>query len=251
MEKIYRFDESLHLHQLKVKGVWKSLTGCTTVLGVIAKPALIAWSSKMATEYIKNNAPMIEDNDVVGYFVTEDVLQEAKNAHNLRKTDAGCVGTKIHKDISNIIEKAIKESKGKIPKKIKVITPAEKAFCEWAIYNDIKFLETEKNVYSKKMFTGGIIDIIFELDKKIWIGDIKTSKSGIYPENFFQCAGYDLMLSTMSSYKEIEGYVILNIKENGSFTEKRKERVGNHACRKQNMHAHKSRKKRGHHNRLF
>ena len=34
----------------------KEYTGITTVLGVIAKPALISWAAKMAAEYIAENA---------------------------------------------------------------------------------------------------------------------------------------------------------------------------------------------------
>ena len=64
------------------------------------------------------------------------------------------------------------------------------------------------------------MDLVFEIDGEIYIGDIKTG-SGIYPEHFAQCAGYELMLKEMGYGKEIKGHIILNLKKDGTFQEKR------------------------------
>lgn len=223
----YQFNKERHLHQIKIDDKWKNLTGCTTVLSVVAKPALIPWASKMAVEHIRANAkkemlpvPEGEKATEYNYIVSEKLLEEAKSAHSKRKEKAGEWGTGTHEKIEKVITEAIKDNKGFI-KAENIFDKDIKNFVDWACKNKVKFLETEKNIYSEKLFIGGIVDFVCEIDGKIWIGDIKTSNSGIYPEHFWQCAGYDLMLIEMGLYPVIGGYLILNIKENGEFNEKR------------------------------
>jgi hypothetical protein len=48
MKEGFVFDEKKHLYFYD----GKPMTGCTTILGVLAKPALIPWAAKMAVEYI-------------------------------------------------------------------------------------------------------------------------------------------------------------------------------------------------------
>lgn len=216
MEK-YKFEPKRHLHQLSVNGEWKNLTGCTTILSVIAKPALISWAANMAVGYIKENG--IEDDNSEGIWISFKELEEARKAHTKRKEKAGDWGTKVHAEIERYIKNTIAIN-GNAKDKTKY-DESIKNFIDWAVKNKVKFLETEKNIYSEKLFLGGIVDIVCEIDGQKWIGDIKTAKSGIYPENFWQCAGYDLMLKEMKLYPDIKGYLILNLKENGEMLEKR------------------------------
>ena len=212
----YRFNRERHLHQLLVNGEWKNLTGCTTVLGVLAKPALIPWAAKMATEWIRENCKKVNGL----WSVSEKDLEEAKKAHAKRKTDAGAYGTKTHALVEGLIILAIKMNNGFIVEQVGADKSIQN-FIDWAVKNKVKFLETEKNIYSEFLFIGGIVDFVCEIDGQKWIGDIKTAKSGIYPEHFWQCAGYNLMLEEMGLYKDIKGYLILNLKEAGEFEEKR------------------------------
>jgi hypothetical protein len=227
MEK-YRFDRQKHLHQLLVDGEYKNLTGCTTVLAVLAKPALIPWAAKMTVEYIRENCkkdffpvPEGEEPGYYNYSVSEEQLEQAKKAHAKRKTDAGTYGTETHNEISLLIEDAIKNNGGYIKESLNLINKSIINFGEWAVKNKVKFLETEKNIYSEKLWVGGICDVVCEIDGEVWIGDIKTSGSGIYAEHFFQCAGYNIMMEEMGLYPNIKGYLILNLKENGEILEKR------------------------------
>ena len=210
--KEYRFNEQRHLHQLLVDGEWKNLTGCTTVLSVLAKPALIQWSANMAVEYIQEKVKF-----PVNLSDWENVLKEAKTAHRKKKEKAGDLGTQIHAEVESIIKTAIQASEGVIAPQTG--SPQANHFIKWAIDNKVKFLETEKCVYSKSKFLGGIVDIVCEIDGKLWLADIKTG-SGIYPEHFAQMAGYNLMLDEMG-YPKIAGHIVLNLKKDGTFQEKR------------------------------
>ena len=209
--KEYRFNEKEHLHELLVDGEWKALTGCTTILSVLAKPALIPWAAKVAVEFI-------ETAHKSGLELTEQVFRDAKNAHRTKKEKAGDIGTQIHAEIESLIKEAILSPTRQIQGN-KDVSELTQHFVKWAIDNNVKFLESEKHVYSKKMFLGGIVDIVCELDGKLWIADIKTG-SGIYPEHFAQMAGYELMMGEMG-YPEMGGAVVLNLRKDGKFEEKR------------------------------
>lgn len=204
----YEFIKEKHQHFLD----GKQLTGCTTILGILSKPALIQWSANIACEYVRDNLKKLED--------LENVLKDARVAHCKKKEKAGDFGTKTHAEIEKMINDAISENDGYI----RGITVEDKPiinFFKWATENKVKFLASEKNIYSEKLFIGGIVDFICEIDSKVWIGDIKTSKSGIYPENFAQIAGYDLMLKEMKEFDNAIGYLVLNLKEDGEMNEKR------------------------------
>src|SRR3990167_1580215 len=82
---MFEFDEKKHLYTLD----GKPLTGVTSVLNVIAKPALIQWSANMACDYIR-------DNYSVGCAM-ESLLQEARTAHRKKKEGAADIGTRVHK----------------------------------------------------------------------------------------------------------------------------------------------------------
>ena len=56
--------------------------------------------------------------------------------------------------------------------------------------------------------------MIFDMDGKKYIGDVKTA-SGIYNEAFFQMGAYDLCLEEQGY--ETDGYLVINIKKTGGF----------------------------------
>ena len=245
MEK-YRFNKEKHLHELMVDGVWKKLTGCTTVLGILAKPALIQWAAdmtagkfgwtkayeweevdgklkKVETPVAERLQAVVEPLNALKEMNQEDFLKfldDARVAHAKKKEKAGDYGTKTHDTVSEIIKDAIANSEGFI-RSGKNPSKSVQNFIDWAIANKVKFLDTERNIYSEFLFIGGIVDMVFEINGEVWIGDIKTSGSGIYPEHFWQCAGYNLMLEEMGLYPNVKGYLILNLKETGEFLEKR------------------------------
>lgn len=192
----YSFDEETHKHTLD----GKPLSGVTTVLSVIAKPALIQWSANMAVEYIKLNS--LKGN--LGYNVTLEKLEEAKFAHKKKKEKAGDWGSEVHSAIETWIQTQSEEYDERII-----------PFVAWAKENKVKFLESEKNVFSRELWLGGILDLVIELGGKRLIADIKTS-SGIYNEHFFQMAAYDLCLEEMGEPK-VDGYLVLNLKKTGEF----------------------------------
>jgi hypothetical protein len=197
------FNEEAHVYVLD----GKPLTGVTTILGVIAKPALIQWSADMACNYVREKTIDIQ----FGFSIQalETILTEARLAHRKKKESAGTIGTEAHKQIENFIKgKPFDEMTDQVKSMVD-------QFIAWAKEHNVKFLESEKRLFSKEHWYAGTVDFVAEIDGKVWIGDIKTS-SGIYPEYFFQTAGYQLALQENGEYPEIEGHVIVNIKKDGS-----------------------------------
>lgn len=213
----YRFNEKGHVHEILIDGVWRRVTGCTTILGVIAKPALIPWAAKSVVEWIRENVQIVNGL----WQVNDEQLEEAKSAHRKKKEKAGDWGTGVHASIEILIKNAI--TNGGMISDIHVSSEdysiALNQFVKWAVDNKVKFLESEKGVYSKTNFMAGIVDIICEIDGNRWLADIKTG-SGIYAEAFWQMGGYDIMLEEMGQPK-VSGYLVLNLKKDGSFEEKR------------------------------
>jgi CRISPR/Cas system-associated exonuclease Cas4 (RecB family) len=200
----YEFNESEHIHTLN----GKPLMGVTTVLSVISKPALVPWAAKTVVDYIIEKAEF-EGLEPAHYKVSEELLQEAKSAHRVKKETAGDWGTGVHKSI----EEWIKEKK--LPELDFEGLKGFLKFIFWAEKEEVKFLESEKHIYSKELWVGGIVDLVIEIKGKKYIADIKTS-SGIYNEAFFQMAAYDLCLKEMGEGKDIAGYIVINLKKDGT-----------------------------------
>jgi len=140
--------------------------GVTTVLGVLAKPALVPWANKLGLQGIE-----------VGKFV--DSL--------------GDVGTLCHNIIECYLTKKKVDYADYTPNQRVLAENASKKFFEWEKKNDFKFLKSELQLVSEKYMFGGTCDIYCELNGKKTLIDIKTSK-GCYPEHFTQVSAYKLLL---------------------------------------------------------
>lgn len=203
----------------------KRMTGVTTILGVLAKPALIPWAARMAVEYIQNH-PETHRPTSEKIETWNSVLEEAKTAYAKKRDEGAEKGTDTHALVEEFIKEAIVGFDWRVtPGKYKPIRP----FIEWAAQEQIRFLGSEVQLYSKEMFVAGTADFIFEKDGKTYIGDIKTYKKIWDRTPFYQCAGYSLMWEEMKKsekdeetlgtvgvklglhQKLISGYVIFNL----------------------------------------
>lgn len=201
-DKKFEFNEKKHIYTLD----GKPLYGVTSVLGVIAKPALIQWSANMACEYVDRHWHKDISKEELA-----DILKEAKQAHKKKKEGSADIGTKVHK----AIEEWIKEKKE--PELDEHGMTMFNNFIKWQ--EDKKILESELRVYNEDWWVAGTIDLVFEYKGKTYIGDIKTY-SGIYDRTpFLQCAGYAGMYKSTTG-KELEGSCIIRLGKDGSFEEK-------------------------------
>ncbi len=202
----YTFDEVKHAHMLN----GKPLKGCTTLIDeTLSKPALVPWAVKTTIEWIKSHCGISPLGG--GYLVTDVDLENAKKEHSKRKTDAGDWGSRVH----NACEEWCKT--GVTPSPEEDIYESVMNFVNFISDNGFKVLDTERPVWSKEWWMGGIFDLVLEKDGKVYIADIKTS-SGIYDSHFIQMGGYYKCLvenDWVKDYgvKEFTGAIVINLKK--------------------------------------
>lgn len=222
------FDKVNHLYYLD--GI--PLIGTTTVLKVISKPQLIQWAADETAKFLgwfnekyddgtgaELGAKRFAELIVLTPEAYQEALGEARVAHRRKKEAGGDIGKSVHQMIEDWVRLAIVASEGYLTGKLPIVENDAEAkmlanFWNWASENKVKFLESEKKVYSRTHWFAGTLDLIFEMDGKIFVGDVKTA-SNIYNENFYQMAAYDICLREMGGQK-IDGYLVINLKKDGT-----------------------------------
>lgn len=175
------------------------LSGVTSVLNVIAKPALIPWAVKMCVEHIKTNAPLTDGVHVV----PSRILDEAGKAHTRKTTHAAGLGTDAHALVEAYIKQCLSANSGIPLLSHNLLAPDPRVieFSEWATAHhaltSFRFILAEVPLADPKLAIAGTPDFIGEeLVDGVWcpvIGDLKTG-SGIYDRvYFFQMAAYGYM----------------------------------------------------------
>lgn len=233
----FEFKEKGHKYTLD----GKPLTGVTTILGVIAKPALIDWAANTAVDYVENEMPVIgskwegcicentdetcdgcEENRMIEATVDwqklNSILVEAREAHTRKRDDAGKKGTDVHKEIEVVVKGAIKNFDGYIQGSIGGENKQIRLFCNWATENKVKFLDSEKRMYSEKLWFAGTVDAVAEIRGNKYVVDFKTQAKLWDRTPFLQVAGYRIMLEEMGETGYHGGLVVLLPKEGGMET---------------------------------
>jgi hypothetical protein len=203
----YHFDAAEHVHTLD----GKPLTGVSRVSGVIAKP-LTWWAAGKALELLgwspqrdktKRTVPAADRLPIAAAKLDEikqlspeeylALLDRGYRAHDSEKNKAATKGTNRHADAEAWIKSILAGQE---------IKPAESilSLVRWSRENVKRWLWSEIHCYSEKHWLGGIIDAGAELyDHGIALIDFKSSKEA-YAEQFWQAAGYDILLSENGGY---------------------------------------------------
>ena len=189
----------------------KPMTGVTTILGVLAKPALIGWAARMASEYI---GQIWKGGVLYTKVEVAQVLESAKVAHAKKRDDAAEKGTDLHAIVEDYVHHCISVWEGQ-PVDVEGTEVISK-FIKWAQEHKVKFLASEAKLYSKTLWVAGTCDLAFEKDGKKYIGDIKTYAKIWDRTPFYQCAGYSLMYEELGGGK-IDGYCVLRLSKDGTF----------------------------------
>jgi len=220
----FTFDEAKHAYKLD----GKRLTGVTTILGAIAKPALIGWAARMASDYIKSNAHakvQLDKDGVVtwsGFEVTHEVLAAAKKAHERKRDGSANIGTRVHKSIENYLT----------GQPVEFETEQEEEMFEklktWADTRIKKVIATEIRVYDEELWYGGTCDLVYLTHQdRVRVADWKTS-NGLYDRTYFaQCAAYANAMKKMGFEwaSDIEGGDVVMAGKDGSFGEYRSDKL--------------------------
>jgi hypothetical protein len=157
----------------------------TTVLGIMDKPAVVAWKAKEVAKVAIRNPKMIRE-------IENEEGEDAAIRWMVRESDkardsAARLGTGIHL-LADMVSRASESlSKGfEIGEHEKPYLNAFEDFLER--YSASSIVSSEKAVWSLNGYAG-TYDLLMLIDSELWLVDIKTSK-GYYPEYGLQLAGY-------------------------------------------------------------
>jgi len=156
--------------------------GCTGILGVLNKPALLQWGVNMCVAFMTEQ---LKPGVALDEIQLKDLLAQAKRAHNIKRDAAADIGTLIHAWCEDHIK-----GKNPPPPVNKKMRNGTDAFLNWVKEHDVKFTESERKIYSRRYRYAGTLDAEGLVDGKLAIIDFKTGNA-IYPEMRFQTAAYE------------------------------------------------------------
>lgn len=235
-EVTLRYDPKAHIYLLVTPEGLEEQDGVTHVAHIIDKSnVLIPWACKMMAEKLKRNlTPFLTKEHYVGptcfdaeYQLREqdfdNILKDAKSAHKDKLEDAGAVGHMAHAWVEEYIKATLEKDAGKIEAHLANFPAEERArnasvaALDWAQAHNVRFLGTERKVYSRRYKYAGTMDGLALVDSctnphcckksfkdRLTVLDWKTSNY-LYIEFILQTAAYK------QAYEEETGEVIEDI----------------------------------------
>ena len=156
--------------------------GVTSILNMLAKPGLRYWFAKtVAEEAVENFSTVL---DLVGKQRHDAAIDFLKRAPGRQSGKAAETGTVVH----GLVEQLNRgEDLGPIhPDYEPFITRYRKFLDDF----QPEFLEVEATLWNSTVGYAGTADAIARISNEVVVLDLKTGKSGIYPETGLQLCAY-------------------------------------------------------------
>lgn len=190
-----KFYPNSHRYLINGKSASGSVTG---IIGMYDKSgALIPWAVELSVNFLR-------DKFLKGEKFDEACFYDAEEQHTIKKIEASNIGSIVHE----WIEKHLKGEKPEMPE-TKEAQIGVNAFLDWVADNNVKFISSERAVYSRKYDFIGKMDIEAKVNGKLCLIDIKTS-NGIYNTYYMQTAAY-VMADQEESGKKYHGRWIIRL----------------------------------------
>lgn len=168
---------------------WKDqkFNSVTTVIGAMAKPALMYWSAKMVAEHVAGMAKMVEGGhlsleEALPLLKDVDGLKNAPWAHRDKRADEG---TQVHAVNEMIVAGQTVDPMVFAPE----VRPYITHYQAWIEREKPEFLALEAAVFSREHGYAGTMDTIVKLRGRQIVLDYKTSGDS-YPDHSLQLAAY-------------------------------------------------------------
>ncbi len=161
----------------------KPKTGSTTYIGIKDKSrALMTWKGWRVVDYLLKK---LEKGKI-----DEKMICVASYIDEIEKEEAADLGSDIHEWCEHYINFKIGKEKAmpEMPEE-KAIQVGVNAFLDWEKEFKVKFLSSERVVYSRKHDYIGKMDIEARIDKDLCLIDLKSS-NGLYNGVNLQTASY-------------------------------------------------------------
>jgi len=185
----------VEIHRKYVNREGQEVPGVTTVIRLLARPALIHWAWRLGCEGIdyRKVRDQAADIGVLAHYLIEcDIKGKEPDVSEYSQVD---------------------------------IDKAENAFLAWLEWKDkkgkIKTLASEVPLVSEKYQYGGTLDWVIQEDGKVILVDFKASNA-IYDEMRYQIAAYKYLWNENYPEKRIkECYIIRLGKKEGEFEQRK------------------------------
>jgi hypothetical protein len=211
---LLEFDEIRH--QFTIDG--ERILGVTSCTGMIDKSRpLIYWAVGLTKSYLVDNIDTL--SKLTDPEQINALIEEAGKQHQIKKEQAATIGSQVHKWVEQFIKAKVKKEVPELPdqKKDPQVFNGVLAFMKWADEHQVKFLSSERFVYSKKHNYAGIMDCEAVINGKKSVVDFKTS-NGIYNEMRYQVAAYQAAVEEEEKKKYPgDKWIVRFGKEDGEF----------------------------------
>jgi hypothetical protein len=175
------FGKKVQAHQRYYTSTGEQVAGVTTILNVLAKPALVPWANRLGLQGIDTSK-----------YVDE----------------AAMIGTLAHYLIECSLKVEEPDLRDFTQAQVERAAHGVFAFNEWRSRHSLDPLLVEEQLVSDAYRYGGTIDCLCLLDGQLTLVDLKTS-SGIWPEHKYQLGAYWQLLREHGH--QIKGARILRI----------------------------------------
>lgn len=186
--KVQHYITKAHWHMVSVDGgkTFKRKTGVTTYLGIVDKSTPLGkWQQGMTLDFLLDTLSK-------GVKIDEAKAIEAVIQHELYLKDSADIGHEIHGWCEAYIRHQLKqkgyEKLPEIPNFPEAITGVN-SFLAWVEEHKVKWISTERAIYSKALDYSGVLDFEAVIDGLHCLGDFKSS-NGLYNSVRMQTAAY-------------------------------------------------------------
>jgi hypothetical protein len=169
------------------------LPSVTTILDIIAKPALGPWYAKEERRYFETamlevlSRPGARDPEFVLAAVAQAVT--GVKAADREKQKAAAIGTAVHAGIEWELRRQLGEDAGPAPHLPEMAAWAVESWKDWARSVTLEPLAIERTVYCLECGYAGTLDLYARVKGVLTVLDWKSGKA-IYPEAFLQNLAY-------------------------------------------------------------
>ena len=191
----------------------RQVPSVTTVLGLKAKPQLIAWAAKVERQMVVEAAaslyeelPLSPKMSRLAYTDTLIKRIPLVKAHQLETEKAFEIGRQVHEMVEHKLRVMMGQVPGEAPVLRQEAAMAYAAWEEWVEEADFVPLHIEEMLFSQEHGFAGTCDVVADIhvngNEVLAVGDWKSSKA-VYDEYGLQVAAYGHALVEMGHAKSM------------------------------------------------
>ena len=190
----------------------RQLPSVTSILSVISKPALIAWSAKVEREMVIAEAAELHErlkeplSGATFALRLQTALSDEK-AHKKLLRKAGEVGSQVHSLIEWGLKAELLQKVGPSPEIGPQAQMAYAGYQRWRQSVKLKPIWVERTVWSEYYGYAGTADLLAEVNGEETLIDWKSGKS-VYPEAHLQNAAYRQCVWEMEIGRPMKGMIV-------------------------------------------